>query len=66
MRHLSDGRDEYEWISKEPHDYLDASAMADAIAGSYGFSGLSTATGESTSKKMAARRRFVRRRIRFV
>lgn len=66
VRHLSDGRDEYEWISKEPHDYLDASAMADAIAGSYGLSGLSTATGESTAKKMAARRRFVRRRIRFV
>lgn len=66
VRHLSDGRDEYEWISKEPHDYLDASAMADAIAGSYGLSGLSTATGESTSKKMADRRRFVRRRIRFV
>lgn len=66
VRHLSDGRDEYEWISKEPHDYLDASAMCDAIAGSYGLSGLSTATGVSTSKKMAARRRFVRRRIRFV
>lgn len=66
VRHLSDGRDEYEWISKEPHDYLDASAMADAIAGSYGLSGLSTSTGESTSKKMADRRRFVRRRIRFV
>lgn len=66
VRHLSDGRDEYEWISKEPHDYLDASAMCDAIAGSYGLSGLSTSTGESTSKKMAARRRFVRRRIRFV
>lgn len=66
VRHLSDGRDEYEWISKEPHDYLDASAMCDAIAGSYGLSGLSTSTGESTAKKMAARRRFVRRRIRFV
>lgn len=66
VRHLSDGRDEYEWISKEPHDFLDASAMCDAIAGSYGLSGLSTTTGESTSKKMAARRRFVRRRIRFV
>lgn len=66
VRHLSDGRDEYEWISKEPHDYLDASAMCDAIAGSYGLSGLSTTTHESTSKKMAARRRFVRRRIRFV
>nr|DAW56106.1 MAG TPA: Large Terminase [Caudoviricetes sp.] len=66
VRHLSDGRDEYEWISKEPHDFLDASAMADAIAGSYGLSGLSTTTGESTSKKPAARRRFVRRRIRFV
>jgi hypothetical protein len=66
VRHLSDGRDEYEWISKEPHDYLDASAMCDAIAGSYGLSGLSTTAHESTSKKMAARRRFVRRRIRFV
>lgn len=66
VRHLSDGRDEYEWISKEPHDFLDASAMADAIAGSYGFSGLSTTAGESTAKKFAARRRFVRRRIRFV
>lgn len=66
VRHLSDGRDEYEWISKEPHDYLDASAMCDAIAGSYGLSGLSTTSNESTAKKMAARRRFVRRRIRFV
>ena len=66
VRHLSDGRDEYEWISKEPHDFLDASAMCDAIAGSYGLSGLTTSTGESTAKKMAARRRFVRRRIRFV
>ena len=66
VRHLSDGRDEYEWISKEPHDFLDASAMCDAIAGSYGLSGLSTTSGVSTSKKMADRRRFVRRRIRFV
>lgn len=66
IRHLSDGRDAYEWISREPHDYLDASAMCDAIAGSYGLSGLSTASGESTAKKFAARRRFAKRRIRFV
>ena len=66
VRHLSDGRDEYEWISREPHDYLDASAMCDAIAGSYGLSGLSTTANASTAKRMAARRSFVRRRIRFV
>lgn len=66
VRHLSDGRDEYEWISKEPHDFLDASAMCDAIAGSYGLSGLSTMANASTAKRMAARRGFVRRRIRFV
>ncbi len=66
IRHMSDGRDEYEWISREPHDYLDASAMCDAIAGSYGLSGLSTVAHESTAKKMVARRKFVRRRIRFV
>ena len=38
-RHRSDGRSEYFWTTKEPHDYLDTMAMCFAIASSQGLSG---------------------------
>lgn len=34
VKHRQDGRNEYYWTSKEPHDYLDTMAMCFAIASS--------------------------------
>lgn len=39
IRHKGDGRDEYHWQSKDPHDYLDSTAQAFAICGSQGIGG---------------------------
>jgi hypothetical protein len=39
IQHKKDGRDFYSWKSKEPHDALDATAQAFAIAASQGISG---------------------------
>lgn len=39
IQHKKDGRDLYSWKSKEPHDALDATAQAFAIAASQGISG---------------------------
>lgn len=46
VRHRQDGRSEYSWTSKEPHDYLDTVAMCYAIAGSSGISGGAAAAAE--------------------
>jgi len=39
VQHKKDGRDIYSWKSREPHDALDATAQAFAIAASQGISG---------------------------
>ena len=39
IQHKKDGRDLYSWKSKEPHDALDSTAQAFAIAASQGISG---------------------------
>lgn len=39
VQHKKDGRDVYAWKSREPHDALDATAQAFAIAASQGISG---------------------------
>lgn len=40
VRYKQDGRCEYHWKTSEPHDYLDSTAQAFAIAGSQGLRGL--------------------------
>ena len=40
IQHKKDGRDIYSWKSREPHDALDATAQAFAVAASQGISGL--------------------------
>lgn len=39
VQHKKDGRDIYSWKSREPHDVLDATAQAFAVAASQGISG---------------------------
>lgn len=39
IQHKKDGRDIYSWKSREPHDALDATAQAFAVAASQGISG---------------------------
>lgn len=39
MTHKKDGRDIYTWKSREPHDALDSTAQAFAVAASQGISG---------------------------
>ena len=39
IQHKKDGRDVYSWKSREPHDALDATAQAFAVAASQGISG---------------------------
>lgn len=39
VQHKKDGRDIYSWKSKEPHDILDSTAQAFAVAASQGISG---------------------------
>jgi len=39
IQHMKDGRDIYSWKSREPHDALDATAQAFAVAASQGISG---------------------------
>lgn len=39
VKHGQDGRDRYFWKTAEPHDYLDATAQAFAVAASQGMSG---------------------------
>ena len=52
-RDLGDGRTDYRWKTKEPHDYLDADAMCSALAGHYGIGAARIAP-----QRTAPRRRF--------
>lgn len=42
IQHKKDGKDYYSWKSREPHDALDATAQAFAVAASQGISGLNS------------------------
>jgi len=44
VKRRSDGRNEYVWKTAEPHDFLDATAQAFAVAASQGISGANFAT----------------------
>lgn len=57
VKHHSNGKDEYFWKSKEPHDYLDSMAMCFAVAASQGISG-------NTVKKAAVQKQSVVRKQR--
>lgn len=63
-----DGRIEYNWKSKEPHDYLDCLAMMRAIAEHEGLSTVQITAPSSTHKqlKQLVKRKVLRNRIRFV
>ena len=50
-RKLLDGRFEYKWRTKEPHDFLDCLGMCYALAGAKCLSGDSTMFGERTHKR---------------
>lgn len=47
LHHRADGRDVYTWKTQEPHDALDATAQAFAVAASYGISGASPSRAAS-------------------
>ena len=65
-----DGRIEYNWKSKEPHDYLDSLAMIRAIAEHEGLSAVQITTPSSTHKQLKTMvkrlKKQGRNRIRFV
>ena len=58
IKHRQDGRDEYFWTSKEPHDYLDTMSMCYAIAASQGLSSRATPHGLRPMKNSCIRKRF--------
>ena len=58
VKHRPDGRNEYYWTSREPHDYLDTCSMCFAIASSQGISGSNINRGISLNKQNRHRRRF--------
>jgi len=57
IQHKKDGRDIYSWKSREPHDALDATAQAFAIAASQGISGQNIKRVHSTATAQNARKR---------
>lgn len=62
IQHKKDGRDIYSWKSREPHDALDATAQAFAVAASQGISGMNMY--KSTPSRAASKK--VRQKIRVV
>ena len=58
IRHGQDGRSVYFWKSKEPHDFLDSTAQAYAVAASQGISG-SNFTQPKAAKVVTPSRRFM-------
>ena len=58
IKHKQDGRDEYYWTSKEPHDYLDTMSMCYATAASQGISGQNINRGTQLNKQNRPKRRF--------
>lgn len=61
IKALPNGRSQYAWKSKEPHDYLDATAQAFAVAAS---NGLGMAQGQATQTGRHKARLAVRRKPR--
>lgn len=57
VKRSSDGRNHYEWQSKEPHDYLDSSAQAFALAASLGISGTNYGQTTKTAPKQVMKKR---------
>ena len=51
------GRDIYNWLSKEPHDYLDCMSMCYAVAASQGVSGQLGATPQLEQQKQRLHRK---------
>ena len=56
VQRKKDGRDVYSWKSREPHDALDATAQAFAVAASQGISG-QNGVGEQRRRPVQKRRR---------
>ncbi len=63
IQHKKDGRDFYSWKSKEPHDALDATAQAFAIAASQGISGQNATRSRG---QMGATKRKSKPRVRVI
>lgn len=57
IQHKKDGRDVYSWKSREPHDALDATAQAFAVAASQGISGLNMHKNAAVVKPSAKKLR---------
>jgi len=60
IQHKKDGRDIYSWKSREPHDALDATAQAFAIAASQGISGQNIKRAHSTAQNARKRKPRIR------
>lgn len=62
-RTLSNGKTEFNWISKEPHDFLDCMAMAKAISES---EGMSQVLITPVQRRKVPKRISIRKRVRLV
>ena len=56
IQHKKDGRDIYTWRTKEPHDSLDSTAQAFAVAASQGISGKNIKTAKVQLKHFVKRK----------
>ena len=65
VKHRPDGRNEYYWTSREPHDYLDTCSMCFAIASSQGISGQNIDRGK-LGKKLNKLNKLQRTRFKIV
>lgn len=54
VQHKKDGRDVYTWRTQEPHDALDSTAQAFAVAASQGISGMNINTGLASQRRQIA------------
>jgi len=57
VKHHQNGKDEYFFKSKEPHDYLDCMSMCFAVAASQGISGTNLNTNLSERRKAVVRKK---------
>ena len=60
---MANGKTEFNWISKEPHDFLDCMAMAKAISES---EGMSQVLVTPVQRRKVPKRISIRKRVRLV
>lgn len=60
VKHHQNGKDEYFFKSKEPHDYLDCMSMCFAVAASQGISGTNMQAASRTARRISKKKPKIR------